>query len=120
MTDSPTPLQPEQCEQLIGNRLGPYCSYNPVSRTQVWQWCSAMGDNNPLYLNDDYRSNSGFDKLLAPPAMMQMWTMRDVNMEYAPGSTDAAPYQVLDDLKAMGYPGNVAVSYDISGCHKIT
>jgi hypothetical protein len=101
-------------QALTGKRLGPYLSFNPVSRVQIWQWCSAIGDRNPLYLNDDYRSGVGFERVVAPPAMMQMWSMRDVNMTYAPGSTDAAPYQVLDTLSENGFPGNVAVSYDIT------
>jgi hypothetical protein len=101
-------------QALTGKRVGPYLSYNPVSRVQIWQWCSAMGDRNPLYLDDDYRGKAGFDRVVAPPAMMQMWSMRDVNMEYAPGSTDAPPYQVLDTLSENGFPGNVAVSYDIT------
>lgn len=101
-------------QALTGKRLGPYCSFNAVSRVQIWQWCSAMGDDNPLYLDDSYRQQAGFERVVAPPAMMQMWTMRDVNMQYAPGSTDAPPYQVLDTLAANGFPGNVAVSYDIS------
>lgn len=100
-------------DELAGKRLGPYCSFNPVSRVQVWQWCSAMGDNNPLYLDDSYRSKHGFDRVVAPPAMMQMWTMRDFNDDYAPGSTDAAPYQVFDTMTEKGFAGNVAVSYDI-------
>lgn len=73
-----------------------------------------MGDNNPLYLDDAYRSAAGFERVVAPPAMMQMWTMRDVNDRYAPGSTDAPPYEVFDVLKAHGVLGNVAVSYDIT------
>jgi acyl dehydratase len=101
-------------QSLTGHRLGPYNSFNPVSRVQVWQWCSAMGDRNPLYLDDDYHARNSLQRVIAPPAMMQMWTMRDINMEYAPGSTDAAPYQVFDSLTEYGYPGNVAVSYDIS------
>ncbi len=99
---------------LTGRRRGPYCSFNPVSRTQVWQWCSAMGDDNPLYLDDAYRRDAGLgDAVVAPPTMMQMWTMRDVNMRYAPGSTDQPPYEIFDVLAAQGFPGNVAVSYDL-------
>lgn len=104
-------------QSLTGDRLGPYNSFNAVSRTQVWQWCSAMGDNNPLYLDDAYRARAGYDRVVAPPAMMQMWTMRDIKDRYAPGSTDAAPFQVFDVLTAQGYPGNVAVSYDITFHH---
>lgn len=99
---------------LTGHRLGPYNSFNPVSRVQIWQWCSAMGDRNPLYLDSAYHRSQGLQSAIAPPAMMQMWTMRDINMEYAPGSTNAPPYQVFDTLAEHGYAGNVAVSYDIS------
>ena len=95
----------QQLANLKGQRLGPYLSHNPVSATQIWQWCSAMGDNNPTYHPGENQ--------IAPPAMMQMWTMRDFNDHYAPGSTAAAPYRVFDDMKALGYPANVAVSYDI-------
>lgn len=102
--NSPSELQ--QLDALKGRRLGPYLSHNPVSATQIWQWCSVMGERNPLYRPGDNQ--------VAPPAMMQMWTMRDVDDCYAPGSTDAPPYQVFDDMTAMGYPANVAVSYDIS------
>ena len=99
---------------LTGHRLGPYNSFNAVSRVQIWQWCSAIGDHNPLYLDEGYQRAAGVSGPLAPPAMMQMWTMRDVNLQYAPGSTDAPPYQVFDTLAEHGYPANVAVSYDIS------
>jgi len=109
-----TAKQELDLKALTGKRVGPYLSYNPVSRVQIWQWCSAMGDNNPLYLDDNYRASTEFDRVVAPPAMMQMWSMRDVRMEYAPGSTDAPPYEALDTLKAHGFPGNVAVSYDIT------
>lgn len=95
-----------QIEALKGHRLGPYLSHNPVSATQIWQWCSIMGDNNSLYLPGDNQ--------LAPPAMVQMWTMRDVNDCYAPGSTDVPPYQIFAEMTALGYPANVAASYDIS------
>jgi hypothetical protein len=103
-------------QHLLGKRLGPYNSFNPVSRTQIWQWCSAMGDRSPLYLDEHYQAQTEFSGrgAVAPPAMMQMWTMRDVNDEYAPDSTDAHPYQVMQDLERSGFPANVAVSYDIS------
>ncbi|MEP5568939.1 MAG: MaoC family dehydratase N-terminal domain-containing protein [Halioglobus sp.] len=107
-------IEKTELDSMTGNRLGPYNSYNPVSRAQIWQWCSAMGDCNPLYLDRDYQSSVNIQAAVAPPATMQMWTMRDINMEYAPGSTDAPPYQIFDTLSEKGFPDNVAVSYDIS------
>lgn len=88
----------------IGRRVGPFNAWNAVSRPLVWQWCSAMGDNNPLYLDD-----AG---VTAPPTSLQMWTMRDVNGDYGPGSTDVHPFEVLDVLEAEGYSGVVAADYD--------
>ncbi|MDG2045690.1 MAG: MaoC family dehydratase N-terminal domain-containing protein [Halioglobus sp.] len=96
----------QQLESLKGQRKGPYLGHNPVSATQIWQWCSAMGDNNPSYAPGNHQ--------IAPPAMMQMWTMRDINDRYAPNSTDASPYQVFDEMGQRGYSSNVAVSYDIT------
>jgi acyl dehydratase len=99
---------------LTGHRSGPYCSFNAVSRAQVWQWCSAMGDRNPLYLNDEYRKRAGFDRVVAPPAMMQMWTMRDINGAYAPGTVALSGPTVFEVLRKHGFPAIVAVSYDIA------
>ena len=98
---------------LTGKRKGPYLSHNPVSRTQIWQWCTAMGDRNPLYLDAEYQQQHGIKSVVAPPAMMQMWTMRDVQMRYAAGSTEADPYEVMEVLSQHGYESNVAVSYDL-------
>lgn len=104
-------LESQKLDRLIGCRLGPYLSHNPVSATQIWQWCTAMGDNNPAYHAGEHQ--------VAPAAMMQMWTMRDCDDKYAAGSTEAPPYQVFDDMASMGYPANVAVSYDIRFHHHL-
>ncbi len=103
----------EHLQRLVGERLGPYTAFNPVNRQAIWQWCSAMGDRNPLYLDESYQAQHGIEGPVAPPAMLQMWNMRDVNLEYAEGSTDARPYPAIDYLAANGFPGNVAVSYDL-------
>lgn len=94
----------DKIKPLLNRRVGPYKSFNPVTRTQVWQWCTAMGDDNPLYLGDD--------KVVAPPTMMQMWTMRDARGNYPEGSTGDNPYEILSIMEAHGYAGVMAVSYD--------
>lgn len=107
-------------EALTGHRLGPYTSFHPVTEVQIWQWCRAMGDDNPLYLDRSFHARAGIEAPIAPPTMMQMWTMRDIDFRYAPGSTDAPPYQVFDELTAAGFPANVAVSYDITFLRYLT
>ena len=105
----------DRLKTLIGQRVGPYNSFNPVSRVQVWQWCRAMGEQSPLYLDKAYQAGTEFAGAgaVAPPTMMQMWTMRDIDDRYAPGSTQEHPYQVMRELEAAGFVANVAVGYDI-------
>jgi len=55
---------------------------DPVNRAAIRGWLEAMGDTNPVYERDG----------LAPPAMVQVWTMRGLR----PGDADAA-----DPLRAM-------------------
>ncbi len=113
MSDPAVAALLEQVKPLINRRVGPYIGWNPVTRTQIWQWCMAMGDQNPLYLNDEYRStNTGFTGAVAPPTMMQMWTMRAVNGEHGPGSTLQNPYAILHIMEQHGFAGVMAVSYD--------
>lgn len=94
----------EKVKPLVNRRVGPYLSFNPVTRTQIWQWCTAMGDENPLY-------QSG-DKVIAPPTTMQMWTMRDAQGNYPEGSCTDNPYEILGIMEEHGYAGVMAVSYD--------
>ena len=96
-----------EVERFVGRRLGPYMSYNAISRAQIWQWCSALSDQNPRYLPEG-------GPAIAPPAMMQAWTMRDSHFRYAPGSVGDEPFEVLQVFHELGYGANVAVSYDIS------
>lgn len=91
-------------DKYLSRRIGPYHAWNPISRTQIWQWCAAMGDTNPLYL--------GGEHAIAPPTMLQMWTFRDVRGKYAPGSTRQNVYEVLSRLDQLGFSSTVAVSYD--------
>lgn len=103
----------EQVKPLVNCRVGPYIGWNPVTRTQIWQWCMAMGDQNPLYLDDAYRSaHTDFSAAVAPPTMMQMWTMRAVNGDHGPGSTQQNPYEILQIMEQHGFAGVMAVSYD--------
>ena len=101
--------------EFLQQRLGPYCAFNAVNRAQVWQWCAAMGEGSPLYLDPAYQQATEFAGagVVAPPAMLQMWTMRDINDAHAPGSTEAHPYPHMQALEAAGFADNVAVGYDL-------
>ncbi|MEU8660040.1 FAS1-like dehydratase domain-containing protein, partial [Actinoplanes philippinensis] len=67
---------------------------DPVNLPMIRSWLEAMGDANPAYERDG----------TAPPAMIQVWTMRGL----APPST-GDPLQAMSDLcERSGLAGVVA------------
>ena len=41
----------------------------------VDHWLDAMGDKNPIYVDEDAAKAAGHPGIVAPPAMIQVWTM---------------------------------------------
>lgn len=60
---------------------------DPVNRAMVNNWVEALGDTNPLYVEGD----------LAPPAMVQVWTMNGLHGERAEDDPLGAAMSLLDD-----------------------
>ena len=46
-----------------------------VSDHAIRTWCAALGDDNPVYRNQTAAVAAGHDGVIAPPAMLQTWTM---------------------------------------------
>ncbi len=46
-----------------------------VNRPMIHHWCDAIGDTNPIYVDDDLAAQSVHGGLVAPPTMMQAWGM---------------------------------------------
>ncbi len=41
----------------------------------IRNWTDAIGDANPLYTDAEFAARSVHGELVAPPAMVQVWTM---------------------------------------------
>lgn len=101
-------------KQCIGIVVGPQTGWDPVNQPMIRHWCDAMGDNNPLYTDPDFVAESGQQGVIAPPTMIQAWTM--------PGYTGKGPADSVglaegeDDhfelLTQGGFASVVAVNCD--------
>lgn len=80
---------------------------DPVNLPMVHHWCQALGDTNPAYLDEQWAATSRRGQLIAPPGMLQTWTM-DAPRDVEPGSND----EVMKRLDAAGYTSVVAVNYE--------
>ncbi len=65
---------------LVGQDLGlpnlSPLSPHAVNEPMIRHWVEAMGDQNPVYVSDVAAREAGYDRLIAPPTMLQAWIMR--------------------------------------------
>lgn len=54
---------------------GPRWSRDPVNLPMINNWVQALGDENPVYTNEESAAQSVHRGPVAPPAMAQVWTM---------------------------------------------
>lgn len=48
---------------------------HPVNQPMVEHWLDALGDKNPIYTDEAAAKAAGHPGIVAPPAMIQVWTM---------------------------------------------
>jgi len=53
----------------------PRAGRDPVNQPMINNWVEALGDPNPIYVSDDAARAAGHEGIVAPPAMIQVWTM---------------------------------------------
>ncbi len=83
-----------------------------VSEPVIRSWCDAMSESNPLYINQDFANDSKHGGIIAPPAMLQVWTMSGLHLgkqfqRNTEDSPSAGVYQLLDEA---GFTGVVATN----------
>ena len=90
-----------------------WCPY-PVNEPMIHHWCDAIGDRNPVYLDRELAAKSSHGRLVAPPAMLQAWTMRglrpDTAEEAAAKKSAGEGKSVLQVLDEAGYTSVVATN----------
>ena len=82
---------------------------DPVNLPMIRNWIEAVGDTSPVYTDADAAAASVHGSLVAPPAMIQVWTMP--GLHGARDVTDPLGHMsaVLDDA---GYSSVVATNCD--------
>lgn len=85
----------------------PRTGRHPVNQPMVDHWLDAMGDKNPIYVDDAAAKAAGHPGVVAPPAMIQVWTM----MGLGGVRPDDDPLgKILELFDEAGYVGVVATN----------
>jgi len=67
----------ERLRAVLGVRLGdPVVARDPVNLPMIRHWCDAVDDRNPVYTDPVFAERSLHGGIVAPPTMLQAWTMR--------------------------------------------
>lgn len=108
----------ERLREFVGRELSPARpARDPVNVPMIRHWVEAMGDANPIHLDDGAARATGRPGVVAPPAMAQAWTMRGYAAHRAAQeNTDDTGRTVLDELFALldgaGFTSVVATDSD--------
>ena len=86
----------EALQQFVGRELGPPAvGPDLVNAPMIRHWCDAIGDENPVYLDDEAASQSVHGRLVAPPTMLQAWVMPGVK---GPSRDPNSVYEQMNQL----------------------
>jgi uncharacterized OB-fold protein/acyl dehydratase len=103
----------ESLREHVGTRGNPQPARDAVNLAMIRHWCDAMEDANPVYTDPDYAAKSSHGELVAPPAMLNAWTMRGlIPREPVRGGATDPQGGVIAKLDAAGYSSVVASNSD--------
>ena len=93
---------------------------DPVNLPMIRHWVEAMGDHNPVYVDDDVDVTPGFLGIIAPPTMLQAWIMRGLRASLESDgarsagevSADSPSDNLMGLLDEAGFTSVVATNCD--------
>lgn len=102
----------QQLKQFEGQAVAsPVLAPDPVNAPMIRHWCEAVDDRNPAYTDAAFADASVHGGIVAPPTMLQAWTMRGLRPPEKPEGEPAGPqarlFQLLD---AAGFTSVVATN----------
>jgi hypothetical protein len=111
---SPDPLR-ESLEHFVGKPVsgsGVSFAPDPVNQPMIRHWAAAFEDRNPVYTDPQAAAASRFGQIVAPPVMLQTWTMATPTItgiaERGGANADGGSAGVLSAFDAAGFTGTLA------------
>jgi len=107
-------------EPFIGQPLGsggPSVAPDEVNLPMIRHWVDALSDHDPVYLDAEAAAASRFGGIVAPPAMLQTWTMArpliEGIAERGGSPVEIDPENPLRRFDAEGYVATLATNSEL-------
>ena len=85
MTPEETKAFEEKIHAFVGRENGPPKRGNDdVNKPMIRQWAQVMGDELKTYTDEEYAATTSKGGIIAPPAMLQAWSMEGYAMAHNP------------------------------------
>lgn len=100
----------EKLQALVGTASPTVVGKDPVNPPMIRHMVEALGDENPIYVDEEAARAAGHPGIVAPPTMLQSWAMPGVKGHATSSAADggfSAALKVLDDA---GFTATVAVN----------
>lgn len=112
---SPRNAQREALErklkEYVGLEQGPEeVGIDPVNEPMIRHWCEVLADHNPIYTDADAAASSVHGGIVAPPTMLQVWTLPGFEMASAAPEERNHQLRLHQLLTDYGYPSVVATN----------
>jgi acyl dehydratase len=95
-------------EPMLGNRGPTFVAPDVVNAPMIRHWCAAIGDRNPVYVDPHRAAQSVHADIIAPPAMLQVWSMPGYGV---PWGTDPV-FEARAVLDEYGFTSVVATNVE--------
>ena len=106
-----------QLAALVGQPVGghgPSVAPDPVNQPMIRHWAAAFADHNPIYTDSAAAQRSRFADIVAPPLMLQTWTMPYPTLagiaERGGSPVEMDGEAALSVLDRAGYVGSLATN----------
>jgi len=105
-------------EKYVGRPLGGSAvAPDEVNVPMIRHWVDALDDRNPVYLDEEFAAKTRFGGIVAPPAMLQAWSMPRPKIEGI-AARGGAPGEMKHDnpivpLDEAGYVGTLATNSEL-------
>jgi hypothetical protein len=99
----------EAMRALIGRPMGrPSVAPDPVNQPMIRHWAAALEEHNPVYTDPAFAAASRFGGIVAPPLMLQTWTMPTAKITGIAERGGAPTEETLNPLTPLDEAGFIA------------
>src|SRR5674476_1694030 len=85
MTPEETKAFEAKIHAYVGREIGaPKRGKDDVNQAMIRHWAEVTGDENPVYTDEAFAAKSSKKGIIAPPTMLQIWSMEGYPMCQTP------------------------------------